>query len=53
VPAQVRFLAVEVPAGTERVALRFAPPHLPATLAVAGIAAIALLLTHRWARRGA
>lgn len=53
VPAQVRFLAVEVPAGTERVVLRFAPPHLRATLAVAGAAAIALLLTQLWARRGA
>jgi uncharacterized membrane protein YfhO len=26
-PAQVRFLAVEAPAGTRRVELRYVPPH--------------------------
>ena len=52
VPAQVRFLAVEVPAGTERVTLRFAPSHFGATLGVAGVALAGIVLSQLWARRG-
>ena len=50
-PAQLRFLAVEVPAGTEHVSLRYAPRHWRTTLAVAGTALSLLLLTQVWARR--
>jgi uncharacterized membrane protein YfhO len=50
VPAQVRFLAVESPAGTERVVLRYAPLHFAAALAVAGAAFGVLLLTQVAAR---
>jgi hypothetical protein len=52
VPAQVRFLAVEVPAGTERVTLRYAPEHFDATLGIAGAALALLGLSQLWARRG-
>ena len=38
-PAQVRFLAVSTPAGTERVMLRYRPSHFALWLAVAGAAA--------------
>jgi hypothetical protein len=46
-PAQVRFLAVEMPAGTRRVLLRYAPPHFGEAWAVAaaglvGLAGIAI-----------
>jgi uncharacterized membrane protein YfhO len=44
-PAQVRFLAVEVPAGTERVRLRYTPPGWRAAWTVAGIALAVLALT--------
>jgi hypothetical protein len=40
-PAQVRFLAVEAPAGTERIVLRYRPRHFFGWLAVAGAAALA------------
>ncbi len=51
VPAQVRFLAVEVPAGTARVTLRYAPEHFGATLGIAGAALALLGLSQLWARR--
>jgi uncharacterized membrane protein YfhO len=46
-PAQVRFLAVETPAGTRRITLRYAPPHFKAAWGIAaaglvGLAAIAV-----------
>jgi len=53
VPAQLRFLAVAVAAGTERVTLRYAPPHFGATLGVAGAALALLGLSQLWARRAA
>jgi hypothetical protein len=51
VPAQVRFLAVEVPAGTERVTLRYAPAHFGATLGIAGVALALLGLSQLWGRQ--
>jgi uncharacterized membrane protein YfhO len=50
-PAQLRFLAVEVPAGTEQVLLRYAPRQWRATLAIAGAALALLLISQVWARR--
>jgi len=51
-PAQVRFLAVEVPAGTERVTLRYAPVHFGGALGIAGAALTLLGASQLWARRG-
>jgi hypothetical protein len=50
VPAQVRFLAVWVPTGTEHVTLRYAPVHFGATLGIAGVALALLGLSQLWAR---
>jgi len=49
-PAQVRFLAVRTPAGTERVALRYWPPHLSAWLAIAAASYAALIALAIWSR---
>jgi hypothetical protein len=47
-PAQVRFLAVETPAGTERIVLRYRPPRAVAALAFAGCALLALAFAAIW-----
>ena len=44
VPAQLRFLAVETPAGTEKVVLRYAPPGWRLAVCVSGAAMAALAL---------
>jgi hypothetical protein len=44
-PAQVRFLAVEVPAGTQRVTLRYVPPLWGTAWALAGVSFAGLALT--------
>ena len=51
VPAQVRFLAVEVPAGVRRVVLDYEPPHVREGLAIAAVAAAAVAVSQLWARR--
>jgi hypothetical protein len=50
-PAQLRFLAVEVPPGVERVVLRFEPPGSGVSLAAAGAAALAVLAVAWGSRR--
>jgi hypothetical protein len=52
VPAQVRFLAVEVPAGVERVALRYAPPRWRLAWTLSGGALAALIVSAVALRRG-
>ena len=51
VPAQVRFLAVEVPAGARRIVLDYTPPHATAGLALAGAALAGVVVSQIWARR--
>ena len=51
VPAQVRFLAVEVPAGTRSIALDYVPPHSETALVIAGAALAAVAASQIWARR--
>lgn len=51
VPAQVRFLAVETPAGTERVRLRYRPIGWPGAWAASALAMAAFALTAFLARR--
>jgi uncharacterized membrane protein YfhO len=51
-PAQVRFLAVEAPAGTRRVALRYVPPHWGVAWGLAGAPLAAIVTGAFWARRG-
>jgi len=49
-PAQVRFLAVATPAGTDRVRLRYRPLHFALWLAVAGAAGSATAGLWIWSR---
>jgi hypothetical protein len=51
VPAQVRFLAVEVPAGTRRVVMEYTPTHARTGAALAAVALAAVAATQLWARR--
>jgi hypothetical protein len=51
VPAQLRFLGVETPAGTRRVVLRYAPPRFAEALAAAGASLALVLAACGWSRR--
>jgi hypothetical protein len=52
VPSQVRFLAVEVPAGTGRVELVYTPPRWRLAWSLAGGALALLAVSAAWSRRG-
>jgi hypothetical protein len=49
-PAQVRFLAVATPAGTERVVLRYWTPHLAAWLSLAAAGFLTTAVAAWWSR---
>jgi hypothetical protein len=53
VPAQLRFLGVEVPAATEGVVLRYAPPHFAAACAASAGALLLAGAAFAWTRRRA
>ncbi len=52
VPAQLRFLAVAAPAGTERVTLRYVPQHFIVTIGIAAFALLLVTFGQVWARTG-
>jgi hypothetical protein len=51
VPAQLRFLAVATPAGTERVVLRYRTPHLATWLALSASGFVTTAVAAWWSRR--
>jgi uncharacterized membrane protein YfhO len=51
VPAQLRFLGVEVPGGTRSVVLRYAPPHFAEACAASGTSLLLGLAVFLWSRR--